>query len=288
MNENTWSVTMTARSSIASLVCGYPSAVRRKRNLLMLTVFCDDSGSNYKTPFCVVAGYVATAEQWMEFSDEWAQLLGRSKLKYLKMSEARSLNGQFLGWCAKERDAQLIRFAEAIYRHLNQGVGSFVSNESYKYHVKGQLPRTVDHPYFLCRLGMVNAIIAGAEEKVDFVFDRQGEGYERRVAQMHAALTENVLGLGDRIGTLSFANSRDVVPLQAADMLCSAYADSASVGEIDMPEHWRMLRDTLTWNARPSSAPPSPHPATPGTEAVPGQAPPPPNTGAAGPIGREP
>jgi hypothetical protein len=143
----------------------------------MITVYCDDSGTNYRTPFCVLAGYVATADDWQAFSEEWNAELNRPpRLSCLKMSQAYALKDQFSGWTESERDEKLIRLAQVIQRWVSAGFGSFVSNQAFRSFVKNYVPRTVNHPYWLC----LNAVIGGAmlsiaeNQQIDFVFDRQG------------------------------------------------------------------------------------------------------------------
>jgi hypothetical protein len=203
----------------------------------MLTFYCDDSGTNYRTPFCVLAGYIARAESWERFSDEWKAELNRSPyLKCLKMSQAYALKEQFSGWTESDREDKLVRLARVIQKHVSAAFGSYVSNQAFCSFVKNYVPRTVNHPYWLCLNGVVGATIkhVNTKQRINLVFDRQGEGFERRARLME----DNFRSMCDppyaaRLGTLTFADGDKSAPLQAAEMLCWSirdYADSRALG----------------------------------------------------------
>ena len=59
---------------IWALVCGFPGERATKRQLLMLKAYIDGSGTGAKDVF-VMAGYIATVEQWTAFSTEWDRFL---------------------------------------------------------------------------------------------------------------------------------------------------------------------------------------------------------------------
>ena len=212
--------------AIDSLICGLPQSQRLTRKLLMLTVFMDDSGSDLKPPFCVIAGYVSDPESWKRFSDDWqCELAANPPIRYLKMREAESLRGEFWGWDSVARERKLLRLAAIIKKHVIGGLGSFVSNRAYGSIVKGYLPSTIDHPYWLCfqRIVLDAALVYGQHAdggKVDFVFDGQGIGYERRATMMHQAWQDAANSpMEEMMGGIAFHDDKQILPLQAADML---------------------------------------------------------------------
>jgi hypothetical protein len=78
-----------------AIVSGLADEQRRKRLLLVLQAFIDDSG-NGQPPVLVLAGFVARAESWATFADKWRAALGG--LAYFKMKECASLSGEFTNW----------------------------------------------------------------------------------------------------------------------------------------------------------------------------------------------
>ncbi len=216
-----------ATEMIDALVCGLPRRMREHRKLAMLTIFLDDSGTDGKGDICVLAGYIATVERWKAFSDAWdAELQAEPKITHLKMSDANGRHGQFRGWDDTVRDRKLERLIEIINRHVLGGIASLVGHKAYRSAAKGYLPETVDHPYWLCFNQIIHKTLEHygqdyPNEKINFVFDTQGKGFERRAGFMtdYARQLYEASPRGDQFGMLSFASDRDMLPLQAADLL---------------------------------------------------------------------
>ena len=213
--------------NIESLVCGLPARERLTRKLFMLTAFFDDSGTDGNGPFCVLAGYISDVERWKAFSDAWdKELRTEPKIEQFKMSQAHSKRGPFWGWDNDARERKVIRLAEIVNQHAIAGIASIVSNKAYQEEAKGCLPDTIDHPYWLCfqQIIMETLRVHGDElggGKINFVFDSQGQGYERRGALIHAGWREifEATPYANLLGSITFADDRDVLPLQAADLL---------------------------------------------------------------------
>jgi hypothetical protein len=227
----------------------------------MLTFYCDDSGTNYKTPFCVLAGYIGPAEEWQQFSDEWCEELEQSpSIRFLKMSQAHSVRGEFLDWSIQERDEKLERLAAVIRKRNLSGIASMVSNEAYKSFVRDFLPKTINHPYWLCFQGILDGVFrfTSDDERINMVLDRQGEGYQRAAHFIHSYLADPlVCKNSDRVGSLSFEDGDVLAPLQAAEMLVwymRDHADSRSIGKPTSRRAaqrlWEMETVTKIWNGR--------------------------------------
>src|SRR5665213_561253 len=73
---------------VAPHLCGLPSEVARRRLLLGLTAFIDESGKS-EEPVFVMAGYIGRAEEWAAFNDEWRTVLDKPpRLDSFHMTEA--------------------------------------------------------------------------------------------------------------------------------------------------------------------------------------------------------
>ena len=79
----------------------------------MLQIWFDDSGKDGKSPVFVLAGYLATVEDWCGFADDWKALLhqGPKPLDYIKGYEAFGFNKQFIGW---NTQAVMLGFASSL------------------------------------------------------------------------------------------------------------------------------------------------------------------------------
>ncbi len=100
-------------------LCGLPERQRKRRPIMALKAFLDDSGSKGTGKVLMLGGVLGTAEALAALSDDWDKEL-RSKvplpIRYLKASEARSLSGEFADWSRKNRDRKLQRLAAVVNR----------------------------------------------------------------------------------------------------------------------------------------------------------------------------
>src|SRR5437868_7829681 len=103
----------TAADRVWAMVSGLPSGKRERRKLMVLQTYADDSGNEPTSPIFVLAGFIASYEEWAAFSDEWKAALAEPPgLDYFKMKEAERLHDQFSkrkGWTEKKRDDRLIQ-----------------------------------------------------------------------------------------------------------------------------------------------------------------------------------
>jgi hypothetical protein len=90
----------------------------------------DDSGSEPQSPLFVLGGFVASAEAWTKFSDEWdAALKEPPVLDYFKMVEAANLTEQFApakGWTERKRDDRLLTLARIIRNYAKVRVAAMM------------------------------------------------------------------------------------------------------------------------------------------------------------------
>jgi hypothetical protein len=63
----------------------------------MLTACFDASGTVHDKPYLVVAGYLASADNWILFEKQWMERLPKD-VKFFRRSECATNTGQFVGW----------------------------------------------------------------------------------------------------------------------------------------------------------------------------------------------
>ncbi len=63
----------------------------------MLTACFDASGTVHDKPYLIVAGYLASAEDWISFEKQWMDRLPKG-IAYFRRSECATNSGQFEGW----------------------------------------------------------------------------------------------------------------------------------------------------------------------------------------------
>jgi Protein of unknown function (DUF3800) len=192
---------------------------------MMLKAFIDDSRMN-QPPLYALGGWVAPAEKWARFSDQWRDILGmKPRIEYFKLDEALGFNDQFQGISEESRKEKLRLLVGLIEEFDLLGVVSLIPH--YIFHpLFGKHPRReIRNPYVLSFFGIIAQVArhmheAGLDDQVEFFFDYQPtsinqvlEGWElfkqSAPSRFRKFLTEH---------PPSFLDDKKVPALQAADL----------------------------------------------------------------------
>jgi hypothetical protein len=223
MSDFRWS---NASRPIWSIVSGLPSGPRERRLLLMLQVFIDDS---VEPPVFVQAGCIATAEKWAAFSDAWRAVLdGPPRLDYFKMKEAWRLQDQFRGWTEEQRDRRLIELYEVYQEYVcGECLVSF-SIDGLK-QAYAMWPKEFSHPYYfavpllMAELGRNIEALKQGRQPLEFIYDTQLSEKDKIVAAWEWGTARSNPDPPDLLtllrGPPMFRNDKEVLPLQAADLI---------------------------------------------------------------------
>ena len=93
----------------------------------MLTAYFDASGGAEQHSV-VIAGFVQTANNWVEFEREWRVFLDRYQVPYLHMSEFAHSTGRFKKWKEKEHEPTRRAFMKEALTLINEhGCWSFAT-----------------------------------------------------------------------------------------------------------------------------------------------------------------
>lgn len=220
-----------AVQNVRSLLAGVPRVLRERRWIVMLQCFIDDSGNSPDGGLFVLAGYIMNEKRWEDFTERWyAQLQRDFPIDYCRMSDAESGEGPFAGMDRIHRNRKVKDLALVI--HECNPV-PFVCQMEWKDWIEiaeGNLPPGFDVPYAVLFYQMMKSV-ADFQVKsdelgsfgylpVDFIFDEQGAAESKclkwyhplkdKVAEPHKTMMSN---------TPQFKDDRQVMPLQAADML---------------------------------------------------------------------
>ena len=120
---------------------------------MVLQGFFDDSGTHLQSPLFVLGGFIATSEQWEEFSHEWDATLKREPpIRYLRMNEAHTMRGEFeRGWTPQLRNQKVFELAEIIPKHLPVRVDITLQANIFNQYLKDAAYSEILHqPYFSC------------------------------------------------------------------------------------------------------------------------------------------
>jgi len=222
--------------NVLALVSGLPAPKRYSRLILMLQAYFDDSTERGEA--LIFSGYLQTVDKWLDFSQEWADLLTLSpRMRPFKMSAIRP--------------ARMER-ARAHYRVIERmsliGIGCAIPIKPLRAVVKDMnLPPAQANPYFLAWRTVITAALerarmSGSTDPIEFIFDDQSEktkiieGWDYYYRSAPASVRKRIRGVP------AFKNDEDVVALQAADMLAwwarkQYLKDKTKMGSL-FPETW--------------------------------------------------
>jgi Protein of unknown function (DUF3800) len=200
--------------------------------------FIDDSGSEPESPLFVLAGFIASYERWIDFSDEWQGALDEPpKLEYFKMKEAARLRGQFdksRGWNESERDRRIASLTGIITKYAQIRIHASIRNDHFDKYLRS-LPTpgrnlATDSPYtMLClQIMMVAGVFApfpphSLQGPCDFIFDEQ-LGHSEEIMGWWPTIKRNMdasskTDLPKFFGSLPiWRDEKCFLPLQAADL----------------------------------------------------------------------
>jgi hypothetical protein len=188
----------------------------------MPLAFVDESSSSGDSGYLVLAGYCAAERTWHRFWNDWQSVLDEDPtVRYFKMYEAAALQGEFLRFSPDQRNVRLNRFIDVILAHDLQEVSIAAPEIYFREILLPILPSGHAHPYYFALVGIVTAVEAvsrhfGSIEPVDFIFDKQC-GMEDKAVRMFLRLKRSLPNR--HLGRIAFRDDREMLPLQAADLI---------------------------------------------------------------------
>ncbi|UVK37693.1 hypothetical protein LHFGNBLO_004771 [Mesorhizobium sp. AR10] len=211
---------------IWAIVCHYPSAARRRRALMIVNGYADETEDGN---VFVLAGFVAPAEEWARFSDAWRDALdAKPSIRILKSSEAMRSppSGEFWGISAEARDEKLRLLYSIIDEFVGYSASVVVHLEPLKRIAAASgFPKQAANPYYHALSSLVSNVareqgrqgIVG--ENVDWVFDERVMEQGKLLSVWEAVVHDSPDDVKPMIGaTPVFRKDHEVLPLQAADL----------------------------------------------------------------------
>lgn len=212
-----------------SFLSGLPETKRRRRLLMPIQAFIDDSGEKGQGPIFVLAGLLGRSEDWAEFTDKWQAVLDHDpSLSAFKMREAAGLSERFAGWSPAQRDARVFQLAEVINQTPLTAIFCALDLEGFDAFVTGA-PKPMNHPHVFAHHLITTAIVLelldkGHAEEIELIFD-QHVIFEPRVLASYQSLLRafSSQARGAQALTLLphqpiFKDDETFLPLQAADL----------------------------------------------------------------------
>lgn len=213
-----------------------------------IQVFVDDSGGKGHTRHLVLAGLIATAEEWAEFSDEWVVRLSETPaISLFKMRDAAGCNGQFGRFTEEQRDKKLRVLAKVVNQYAKIGTYSIIDIEAHSKTWAMTNSKPVNEPYFW---PFHNSIMAaalelselGLTERFEIMFDehaifgpRAKSWYPivRAAMKLHDTEAHAIMPI-DPV----FRTDDEALPLQAADLFAWCWRRGCDIPTENHPFEW--------------------------------------------------
>ncbi len=228
---------------LASHLVGLASDVARRRLLMALTVYVDESGTD-GPPVFVMAGFIARAEQWEAFNNEWKSVLEEPPaLEAFHMAEVNWAGGS----------EKLPKLFDIIKRHVLCAFVLTVNHEDYNAAFKDKFSKIIDRIYYFMYLHMLEMAttwqqVNGLNEKMEFFFDKKDEeskhirsNYEEFMRNAHPDVRERIAMCP------LWVDDKEFRPLQAADILAWIFRKFAVLHYSGQPldTHFREFLDSI-------------------------------------------
>jgi hypothetical protein len=203
--------------------------------MVMLTAYLDESGTHAEASSMVLAGYVATVDQWSEFYREWTALLKAENVHVLHRTDIESFHGEFKrskGW-DDTRKLRVLRAAHEIIKKWTEiGRAVAVIQADFDGVMLGVIKRAFGGAYGFLAGQYIVEISKWARDTnqpgpIQYVFEAGAKG-RRQVDRMCSLMFEKpprgIIRQRDwrevmRFGGWSFQRKECVRQLQAADFI---------------------------------------------------------------------
>lgn len=212
------SVRSIAEKGVRRVYAGMDPRLRGSWPLVVLQAYYDDSRDKVNSNVLVLAGAIASEDNWAEFAKDWAEILSiRPQWKRFKMSEVARSGGDESFERAQHHYRVFERYADGVFavavpiQTLRESVAEF------------RLPESFANPYFLAWRSIMDLTMLFCrehriQERVDYFFDQQGEAGQIIAAYQRLLESDpdNRRDIPRRLP--KFEDDEEFLPLQAADM----------------------------------------------------------------------
>ena len=236
---------------IRQIVSGVAEPARGHRQIMMLTTYIDDSDMSGESPVAVLGGFIAPADSWASFADDW-----KRDVLDVPNPPVRVFKPNASSWRKDAAAARLGAALGVIERHRPMGVVFTMPHADYA-EVRDRFAenRKFRSPYYVAfmllamNLNAYFRLVAPQHglkvDKINFVFDNQPGQVEQISAswtQMYDAIPEESRRIFHR-NPPDFRDDADVLPLQAAHMVAwnTRRAASADSFMFQWPESVKVL-----------------------------------------------
>lgn len=213
----------------------------------MLTGYFDESYSHPPKPeVYTVAGYVSEDRKWKKFDKQWRQALGDEGVDFFHMKDFAHQKKAFKDWPAEKRKQYLGRLHGIIHRHVIADFAVSVVVADYDEVITPNIRAGFGEPHVFAAIGCMKLIALWAKrinlrEHMLYVFEK-GTIHDKTVRRVFGAF-DDTHSEHYRASGCAFFDKRDLLPLQAADIL--AYENMLEMRRRIDPDNTRDRRGSI-------------------------------------------
>ncbi|MBC8030852.1 MAG: DUF3800 domain-containing protein [Pyrinomonadaceae bacterium] len=201
----------------------------------MIWGYMDETGhsKDERQRFNGMAGLIAPADHWEQFERDWKRTLRKAHVPYFHMKDfehsekaAQSTKSKnpFKGWKPADKE----RLFAKLLKHMQDAhafpLGASLCMDDFRRLTPAQ-QAMFDDPYYMgfCSTlayasGFLDKVGAASTERAAIIFDNQVEFRHRALEFFEKAYNQESF-IKRRINSPNFGDMREVVPLQAADIV---------------------------------------------------------------------
>jgi hypothetical protein len=201
---------------------------RRRRRIVAIQAFVDDSGSKGQGTYFFLAAVLADAARWETFSRRWATCLATSpRIDYFKTDEAVRLRGQFTNWRSAVRDEKLRALIQVVNGFYFRVVPFGVEVNAFEETLGPASDKPLSHPYFWAYHLLIRSVAddlfeRGHRDRFEIVFDEHVILGPRARAWYPVTRAIIEWGAPEIAGIMPidpmFRDDKEFMPLQLADL----------------------------------------------------------------------
>jgi hypothetical protein len=193
---------------------------------MILSAYFDESGTHAGSRVLCVAGYLSTPERWVAFERDWKSALKDCGIPFFHMVDfANHAPPYYSGWSHSQRRVNYSRLVDIIKKRTLGSVGVCVPIDLYDKYVAPEVKGMPNgKPYCLaaatCFLDVATLVKQRAPAAlVAYVLESGALGAGEILRQFQENINDPITKDYLRLLSLSFGDKRELVPLQAADIL---------------------------------------------------------------------
>ncbi|HEY4356261.1 MAG TPA: DUF3800 domain-containing protein [Acidobacteriaceae bacterium] len=181
--------------------------------------YFDESYSD-KSPVFVVAGFVATVANWIEFEAEWKAVLAEFGISAYHARYFCHRQGEFIGWDEDQRQRLMSKLLAIIGRYAQLGFASVVHQHEFKKIIMKK--HNMGSVYNMACAGAYLEVgewakRSGQTKPIWYYFD-EGHTHAKEAYSTYFDMKKDPNLAGLCMGSITFTDDIICVPLQAADL----------------------------------------------------------------------